>query len=129
MSASTECTNIRENFYGFPDIGSLGKEGKFPTGPLVGYETDKSLLGKYETKVMDKLGLNTEDFKIKGMPELSMKGTVRPLIYKFKDFSYSVEESDAVFEFSIPSGAYATILINEFTKSDSLQIEDIMKEL
>ena len=118
-----------ENFYGFPDVESLGKEGKFPTGPLVGYETDRSLLGKYETEVMDKIGLNTEDFKIKGMPELSMKGTVRPLIYKFKDFSYSVEESDAVFEFSIPSGAYATILINEFTKSDSLQIEDIMKEL
>ncbi len=114
-----------ENFYGFPDIESLGENGRFPVGPLVGYETESRLISEYDSGVMEKIGLKAENFKITGMPELSMKGTLRPLIYRFKDLSYSVEGSDAIFEFSIPSGAYATILINEFTKSGSLSLDDV----
>lgn len=120
-----------KNFYGFPEDEKIseGAEEGFPMAALIGYETRDEQIGDYEKAIMEKLGITRESFKIKGMPELSMKGAYRLLLSPFKDFSYSAEEADAVLNFSIPSGVYATILLNEITKSGSLELKEIAPEL
>ncbi|HUB92406.1 MAG TPA: tRNA pseudouridine(13) synthase TruD [Candidatus Saccharimonadales bacterium] len=122
--------HCRKNFYGFPEpeSASVGEEG-FPLGLLIGYETKDEYIGDYENLIMEKLGISKETFKIKGMPELSMKGTYRQLLSPFRDFSYSVKENDATLNFSIPTGAYATIFLGEITKSNPLELSEIAPQL
>ena len=114
-------TNLscRKNFYGFPDIESTatGREGDFALANLIGYETKPELIDDYEREVLEKVGLKPEDLKIKSMPELSMKGSHRVLLAPVKDLTFSAEEKTAKVDFSIPAGSYATILLNEITKS------------
>jgi tRNA pseudouridine13 synthase len=116
FESSTYC---KENFYGFPDVESVGESRtRFSCESLVGYETDAKQISDYAAEAMEKLGVGKDDFKIKGMPELSMKGAFRPIIAPVKDLSY--ETSDALkLGFSIPAGSYATILLNEVTKSET----------
>lgn len=113
-----------KNSYGFPDIESISKKGDFPLGNIIGYETKPELLHEYEKDIIDRLNLTTGEFKIKSMPELSMKGSVRTLMMPLKDLSHSIEGKDIKLDFSIPSGSYATIFLNEITKSDSFSLAD-----
>ena len=115
----------RKNAYGFPDIMSVGRDGDIPIGNLIGYETRQENIDEYEAAVLEKLGLSAESFKIKGMPELSTKGAFRALISPVKDMACDAGEGTAKIDFSIPAGSYATILVNEITKSDDLRLEDI----
>ncbi len=116
----------RNNFYGFPDIASAGAEGgEMPLGNLVGYETKQEVLDEYEKGIMEKIGLSIEDFKVKAMPELSPKGSYRAILSPVKDISCETDANSVKVGFSIPAGAYATVLLNEITKSDDLKLEDI----
>ncbi|MGC8699941.1 MAG: tRNA pseudouridine(13) synthase TruD [Candidatus Micrarchaeia archaeon] len=107
--------SCKANFYGFPDIENRvhGREGYWPVFALVGYESRDDEISPYEKEAMEELGIKKEDFKIKSMPELSMKGSYRPCFAPFRDFSYSIGE-DVTLNFSLPAGSYATILLNEF---------------
>lgn len=107
------------NFYGFPDIGDIGdyKEG-IPLGNLIGYETKQEFVSEYEKEAMEILEINPESFRIKGMEELSTKGTVRPLLINAKDIRLEDPDDSVKVEFSLPCGAYATVLINEITKNE-----------
>jgi len=116
------------NFYGFPDIESIGSAGELPVASLPGYETKKELIDEYQSEFMDKIGMSEQDFKIKSMPELSTKGSLRTILSPIKDMSHTSEGGIAKVTFSIPAGAYATVLVNEITKSDSLEIQDVMKD-
>ncbi|MGC8710316.1 MAG: tRNA pseudouridine(13) synthase TruD [Candidatus Micrarchaeia archaeon] len=116
------------NEYKFPDISSVGASGDFPVLNLIGYESDDKHISDYEKEVMLGLGIAKEDFKIKGMPELSMKGSYRPCFAPFKDFSFTANGTEANFSFSLPAGSYATLLINEFTKADDFKLEGIASE-
>ncbi len=110
------------NGYGFPDIKNLTAEkmdGALPVAPLIGYNTKPEHINSYEEEIMEKMGLHVEDFKVKKMPELGMKGTERALMINYLDFNYKIEEKDAIFEFSLPAGAYATMLLEEFTKNEN----------
>ncbi len=121
-------TNIycKGNFYGFPDLSSVTKEkGTFPIGTMVGYETKDEDIDGYGKDIMEKLGISKDSFKIKSMPELSMKGAYRQLFSPFKDFTKSINENVICLGFSIPTGAYATVFLNEITKSKGLEIKDI----
>ncbi len=110
--------SCRKNFYGFPDIGSMGAgSGDFALANLIGYETKPELIDDYEREVLEKAGLQPGDMKIKSMPELSMKGSHRVLLAPVKDLSYVSEEDSAKVDFSIPAGSYATILLAEITKN------------
>lgn len=122
LKSSISCT---KNFYGFPDIGSVSAEGDFPLGNIVGYETKQEVLHEYEKDVMEHLDLTTGEFKIKSMPELSMKGSVRTLMMPLKNLSYDTKGKDILLDFSIPSGSYATIFLNEITKSDSFSLTEV----
>ncbi len=103
---------------GFPDMNSVADqhktEGKkrFAVGSIVGFESER--LTQYQDALLNELGISKEQFKIKTMPELSMKGTYRALFAPYIGFSSSIETGNAVLKFSLPAGAYATALLNEF---------------
>jgi tRNA pseudouridine13 synthase len=109
--------------YLFPDITKIEayknyknkKEKFFIVGNIVGYNT---LPNEIEKNIIDKLGLKIEDFKVRYMRELENKGSHRVLFTPFKDFVYSVEENKIKTTFSLPSGSYATVLIDEFMKNN-----------
>ncbi len=106
--------------YGFPDMatvrafnGGEREEGLFPVGNIVGYGTAN--LTAAEKGLMDGMGITPESFKIDGMPELNCKGAFRALFSPYLDFSHSSEGADMKLSFSLPSGSYATVLLDEFT--------------
>lgn len=111
------------NFYGFPDIESLNASGEgFGAMPLIGYQTKEEHISDYEKEAMERLGIKAQDFKIRGMPELSMKGAFRAMLAPVKDITHSFDGNSARIGFSIPSGSYATMLLNEITKAESLDM-------
>ena len=124
--------NCGKNFYGFPDISSISTADTlaFQTDSLVGYETKDEHISEYSKEIMEKLGITKESFKIKSLPELSMKGAYRAILSPFRDFSYLVLEDGASVktEFSIPSGSYATIFMNEIMKNEPYSISEMLRE-
>ncbi|MDE1824760.1 MAG: tRNA pseudouridine(13) synthase TruD [Candidatus Micrarchaeota archaeon] len=127
-AARLRCKN---DFYGFPDVSLVGPEGTTPVSALIGYETSEERINSYESQIMNGLGIGRESFRIKSMPELSMRGSFRPVLSTFKNFGASALGDDVKLGFELPAGAYATILISEFTKSGSLDLDLIspsMKE-
>ena len=112
------------NSYGFPDISKLDYTGHIgegvPLANLIGYETNQDSISEYEKEALEVLGLDIGSFKLRGMGELSMKGSVRPLLTNVKDLKCNVSEGMLDVDFSLPAGSYATVMISEITKSESL---------
>lgn len=121
------------NAYGFPDIEAAGvarPSGKeIPVANLIGYNTDAASLNGYETAVLKGLGLETSSFRIRSMPELSVKGSFRALLVPVRDLERNVSGDSLVLSFSLPSGSYATVLVNEITKNKSVSVREIAPEL
>lgn len=109
--------------YGFPDDGKISESGPFSLAPLVGYNTNDTYITDYEKSVMQKMGITKESFKIKSMPELSMKGDMRVLVTSVKDIGHNTIDEGIKLKFSIPGGSYATIFMNEITKSENVSTE------
>ncbi|MEM4272141.1 MAG: tRNA pseudouridine(13) synthase TruD [Candidatus Bilamarchaeaceae archaeon] len=95
------------NAYGFPDQKKAGED--FLCGKLLGYDSEPN---EREKEILAGHGISLSDFEIREMPELSSKGCFRPLLCPLKDFEFR----EGVFSFSLPSGAYATSALREFTK-------------
>ena len=112
-----------ENSYGFPDISNSGEfdgssdKKTFILGNILGYDTTSAT--ESEQKILDELGLTLESFKVKGLNELNSKGTKRALFAPYKDISYDNIEEEGVFEikFSLPSGSYATVFLDELLEN------------
>jgi tRNA pseudouridine13 synthase len=116
----------RSNFYGFPEADSpVSEKADFPISPLIGYETKDAQISDRAREALDSLNITKESFKIKGMPELSMRGAFRPIVAPVKSLSANAEGDRLLLSFSIPSGSYATVLINEITKSDEMDLKDL----
>ncbi|MGI0141667.1 MAG: tRNA pseudouridine(13) synthase TruD [Candidatus Micrarchaeales archaeon] len=119
-----------QDLYGFPDIKSVSAERNLiPVSTIVGYETDDERIDDYQRAVLEELGITKESFKIKSMPELSMRGTYRPIVTPFKDFGYEGMDDSARVRFSLPSGSYATILLGEITKTEPLDLKLVAPDL
>jgi tRNA pseudouridine13 synthase len=108
----------QKNSYGFPDITKLidtkeNNSDAFILGNILGYDTTSAT--DSEQKILEELGLTLESFKVKGLNELNSKGTYRVLFAPYKDMSHSYEKEQGTFElgFSLPSGSYATVLLDE----------------
>ncbi|MCL5419353.1 MAG: tRNA pseudouridine(13) synthase TruD [Candidatus Marsarchaeota archaeon] len=113
----------RANPYGFPDSGAITVEkGEFAVAPLVGYETDAGHITGERKGILDKLGLTRDSFRIRSMPELSMKGAFRTILAPVRNLSAEAREDRLRLSFSIPAGSYATVLVNEVTKADDLDL-------
>ncbi|MBI2445171.1 tRNA pseudouridine(13) synthase TruD [Candidatus Micrarchaeota archaeon] len=100
------------NGAGAPDAsGSV----RWPCAHIIGYDT---ALSENEAKFLEAKGLKPEFFKIKSMPNLSVKGTFRATEVPLKDFSAEDNVLQdgmkaAVVRFSLPSGSYATVALDQ----------------
>jgi len=94
--------------------------------PLIGYEVKipSGEMGEIIKKILEEEKVKPEDFRVKSIPELSVKGTYRSVLLKVKDFKATEPAEDEVNPdvlklitcFSIPRGGYATVVLREFLK-------------
>ena len=114
------------NFYGFPDISKvepydpLKKELQLELGNIIGYTTASQSLSDLERAEMERLGISTEDFRVRRIPEANSKGAYRPLFSPYKDYAQDSGEGFLKLGFSLPAGSYATSLLNEFVDRRSV---------
>ncbi len=78
-------------------------------GKIIGYESE---LDESDRTLLEQDGLEAESFRIRSLPELSSKGTLRPLFVFLKGFSAMESEKGVVARFSMPSGSYATVALD-----------------
>ncbi len=105
--------------HGFPDLStaerfsqSTDMTDKFLVGSVVGYEIAN--MNGYESRIMEELGLEPEDFKVRRMPELNCKGSQRVLVAPYVGLEHRAAEGGIELRFSLPAGSYATALLDEF---------------
>ena len=99
------------NSYGFIDSEAEGNE--YTLGRMIGYDTIPT---EEEEGTLWKEGIETANFRIRHLPELSMKGSARPLLSNMKGFKASGKEKDAMtLRFALPKGSYATVAVREIT--------------
>ncbi|MGZ0748205.1 tRNA pseudouridine(13) synthase TruD [Haloparvum sp. AD34] len=90
----------------------------FVTAPLVGTETELAdgEPGEIEREVLDEVGIEPSDFDLPG--DFGSTGTRRAILLR-TDLAI---DDDLWFEFALPSGSYATVLLREFLKSGPLEL-------
>jgi tRNA pseudouridine13 synthase len=107
------CAPDEKRFYRLSDSWKYEKGGRdgLMVGNVLGYETKEPT--EFEKEELDKLGLKLDAFKVKGMPELNSKGTTRVLFAPFRDFEIGSVADNPTLSFSLPSGSYATVFLEE----------------
>ena len=103
-----------KNSYDLSDAWKYEKGGKggLMVGNIVGYETKE--LTDFEKEELDRLGLTIESFRARGINELSCKGARRVFFAPYRDLSQKAEsEGELTLRFSLPSGSYATVLMDQ----------------
>ncbi len=130
------------NEFGFPDpdkvekvtankiegMNRLLKRGRaFVTVPIFGYETEfaDGVVGAIERKVLEEEAIERDNFYIEKMPELSSKGTSRPVLLptelkaEISDDELNHGQLKVKLNFFLPKGTYATVLLREYMKVKS----------
>jgi len=84
------------------------------TGPIYGYKMKKAAdtAGEVESALLDRYGLSAEDFRPFRAP-----GSRRPAILRPADLEIRESSEGLLFTFTLPSGAYATTVLREFTRT------------
>jgi len=90
----------------------IAKGRAFLLGHIIGYETVPS---EAEEKLLKKEGIKAGDFKLAALPELSSRGSLRPLFINMAGFRM-LEKEPLRIRFSLPAGAYATVAVKELLK-------------
>lgn len=87
----------------------------FVTAPLVGSGTEfaDGEQGEIERRVLESVGVSRSDFD--RADEYGSEGTRRAVLV-LSDLSYEREGDDLLFDFFLPRGSYATVVLREFTK-------------
>ncbi len=84
--------------------------------PLVGYGTEPD---RVSAGILEREGMSPGDFKVPSMPEMSLEGEMRRALVEFKGFEvldFNEGDSKIRVRFSLPPGAYATMLLRELMK-------------
>lgn len=83
------------------------------TGPIYGYKmmATADAAGAIESELLGGFGLKPEDFKRFRSP-----GSRRPALLHLSDLTVTSDPEGLVFSFTLPAGAYATIVLREFMK-------------
>lgn len=106
-------------------INRLIKRGRaFLTAPIFGSETEfaDGLQGEFERKVIEDAAIELNNFYIEKIPEISSKGTRRPVLVPVKlQEELSEDERNpgrfkVTLQFFLPKGSYATVLLREYMK-------------
>ncbi len=92
----------------------------FVTGSLFGSESvlADGEMGEIERSMVEKHGLEPEDFVIPGLQRCSSKGGRRELVCPVKSIGSEFRDDGYTLRFSLPKGNYATCLMREFMKSE-----------
>lgn len=109
------------------EINEAMKTGKASLAiPLIGFKQafSQGLQGEIEKAILEEEKVSIGDFKIKEMPELSLKGGLRPALTPIKEFfireisedEISPRKRKVVMSFMLYRGSYATILLREIMK-------------
>jgi tRNA pseudouridine13 synthase len=113
-------------------INRLIKRGRaFVTAPLFGYETEfaEGVDGEIERIVLEDEGVDLNDFYIEKIPEISSKGTRRPVLVpvhvklsneEVSDDNMNPSRVEAKLKFFLPKGSYATVVLREYMKGKQL---------
>ncbi|VVB67822.1 putative tRNA pseudouridine synthase D [Candidatus Norongarragalina meridionalis] len=88
--------------HGFPSAATEGTD--FTLGNVIGYS---SVISEDERILLEAEGLSQEAFRLKAMPELSAKGTLRLLEAPVMNF----ENVEGGIRFALPKGCYATVAV------------------
>ncbi len=105
--------------FGFPNVSSAKKAernltedamngGVFPLANLVGRDTE---LTADEKELLEGESIEQSKFNIKGMPELTSKGAMRPVFVRFSNFK-TLQKEPLKVQFALPSGSYATVALD-----------------
>jgi len=88
----------------------FGSETAFASGPM----------GELERAVVAEAKVDAKDFLVPELPEVSSKGTRRELLIMPGDRQITMEDGAVMFRFSLPRGCYATALLREYMKGETL---------
>ncbi|MFO8109673.1 MAG: tRNA pseudouridine(13) synthase TruD [Thermoplasmata archaeon] len=95
------------------------KEGKaYVSAPLFGIDSELSdgEPGEIEAKIIEKEGLNNDDFVIPEIRKLSSRGSRRSIFSPIKGLKWEVDTGVLRTSFYLQKGSYATCLLREFMK-------------
>ncbi|MCH7850404.1 MAG: tRNA pseudouridine(13) synthase TruD [Nanoarchaeota archaeon] len=90
---------------------------------LVGYKTNffDGQLGDIEQEILKNHNLTREDFDLKEIPHLRIKGSFRSAVIEIKNLLLTIENDEEfvnskkiILEFTLPSGVYATTYLDNF---------------
>jgi tRNA pseudouridine13 synthase len=90
-----------------------------PSGPIVAHKVTlaSGRPGEIEQAVLAEKGIAPEDFlRVKA---LRLRGDRRPLRIPLADVAVEPAGDDILVRFTLPSGAYATVVLGEITKSEA----------
>jgi tRNA pseudouridine13 synthase len=100
------------------------REGKaFVSGLIYGTEAPfaEGRMGSIERKVIESESIQKMDFQIVGLREASSKGIRREILAPYRDLQIEVGDAEAVFQFALNKGCYATTFLREFMKAEISQ--------
>ncbi|MEM4295281.1 MAG: tRNA pseudouridine(13) synthase TruD [Candidatus Anstonellales archaeon] len=109
----------KKDALGFPLIEEKTENNGYLCMPIIGYETKTT---KEQDELLANIGIKKEDFKIRSIPELSLKGSYRVCFAPFIDF----KELDGNVSFKLPAGSYATIFLNEIAQIKDFKLYNIV---
>ena len=90
---------------------------------LAGHKTrfSQGRLGQIEQEILEQHNLTLQDFDIKEIPHLRVKGSMRKAITQIKDLEIEIENDEEfsgskkiILNFTLPSGVYATTFLENF---------------
>ena len=94
--------------------------------PLIGYKLVPSTgkQGEIERRILEEEGIEPQNFRVSGMPDISSKGKLRTALMELIDFNiekptkncYSPSAKVIPLNFMLRKGSYATIVLREFMK-------------
>lgn len=93
--------------------------------PIVGFDFEQipfeGPMGEIVTTILEKEKITPAQFRLKGLPTLSSRGTFRPLLVNPANYHSSflkAEETAVQIGFDLPKGSYASVILREFIKPD-----------
>jgi tRNA pseudouridine13 synthase len=93
-----------------------------PTAPLFGSKVPLAGgdLGEMENQILVDEGITSENFKCPKFPKLGSHGLRRAIRFKIWDVSAKSTDEGVLAEFSIPKGCYATAVLREIMKNETV---------